>query len=126
MPLVTFDDRNIDGVYDSGTNENGSWIKFSNGVMIVWLFTEVYNQAINSAYTSGHYTGSRVMTYPQEFLTGTTPTVHCSMFRWGTSASWPFVGSITTTNCTLYGVDTVSRASGTRTQICYSAIGFWQ
>lgn len=124
MPLVTFDDRNISTIVESGTNTNGSWIKFDNGVMIVWNFVEVTNQPISNAYTSGHYTGSRLMTYPQEFIS--VPTVNCSMFRWGTSASWPMVGQITTTNCSLYAIDTVSRASGTRTQICYSAIGFWK
>ena len=123
MPLVTFDDRSIDAIIESGTNANGSWIKFGNGVMICWDMVEVTNQTISNAY-GNHYQGTRVMTFPQEF--SVAPSVACGAFQWGTSASWGTVSAITKTNCTLRGIDLYSRASGTTTTISYIAIGSWE
>lgn len=124
MPLVTFDNRDISTIVESGTNSNGSWIKYDNGVMIVWNSVTVTNQAISTSYTSGHYTGTRRMTFPQPFIS--LPTVTCSQFKWGTSGSWPSVSDVTLTDTSLRGMDTASRASGTSTYISYMAIGFWK
>lgn len=110
-------------IYDMGSNTNGSWIKFTNGIMICWQYVSVTNQAINTAY-GNHYQGTRTMTYPQEFIS--IPSVACGAFQWGTSASWGTVSNITETNCNLRGIDLYSRATGTATRISYVAIGFWQ
>lgn len=123
MPLVTFDDRKIDGVVENGTNTNGSWVKYDNGIMICWQEISVTNQAINNAY-GNHYQGTRTMTFPQEFTQ--IPSVACGAFQWGTSASWGTVSAITKTTCNLRGIDLYSRATGTATVISYIAIGFWK
>lgn len=124
MPLVTFDDRKIDGVVESGSNTNGNWVKFSDGTMICWHAITVTNQAINTSYTSGHYTGNRTLTFPQTFIDVPVPLL--SKFRWGTSASWVPFANCTESTIQIYAMDTVSRATGTSVYISYAVIGRWK
>lgn len=112
-------------VIDSGSNSNGKWIKFSDGTMICWNYMEVTDQAIATAYGS-LYQGTRVITYPVEFVS--TPTLTCSMFKYGSSASWGGTSEHTTplTNGTLRGFDAFSRPTGTTCRIGWHAIGKWK
>lgn len=112
------------GIVESGENENGSYIKFADGTMMCWNEITVTNQAINSSYTSGHYTGNRTLTFPQPFIS--PPVISGNKMKWGTSASWSPFANATATAVQIYGMDTVSRASGTSTVIAYTAIGRWK
>lgn len=106
-----------------GSNENGYYLKFANGVLECWIYMTVNNQSINNAYGS-LYQGTRTWTFPATFYA--RPAVVCTEFRWGTSASWGTVGNIpTTTNVVLRGIDILSRATGTDTNISAFAIGRW-
>jgi len=41
------------GIIESGTNDNGSWIKFRNGIMVQWGIAFAYSTA--AAYGTGSY-----------------------------------------------------------------------
>ena len=113
-------------IVESGSNTNGRYIKYYDGTMIQWNYMEVTDQAINSAYGS-LYQGTRNITYPVAFV-GATPILVCSMFKWGSSASWGTTtespNSLTTG--TLRGIDAFSRATGTGCRISWFAIGKWK
>lgn len=110
----------------SGSNTNGKYIKFYDGTMIQWNYMEVTDQAINGAY-GNLFDGTRVITYPVAFV-GDTPVLSCTMFKWGTSASWGSTSDNSTplTKGTLKGMDAYSRATGTICRISWFAIGKWK
>lgn len=109
----------------SGSNSNGKYIKFHDGTMICWNYQEVTNQAIATEYGS-LYQGTRTITYPVAFTS--TPTLACTMFKYGSSASWGGTSEHTTplTNGTLRGFDAFSRPTGTTCRIGWIAIGKWK
>lgn len=108
-----------------GSNSNGVYFRFGNGVQICWVYWEVTDQAISSAYGS-LYQGSRNWTFPAAFKSGTIPTALCTEFKWDTSASWGTISSPSTaTATTLRGIDAFSRASGTICRIGAIAFGYW-
>lgn len=108
---------------ESGSNENGNWVKYSDGTMICWNYMQVTDQAIDNAYGS-LYQGSRTIYFPVAF--NSTPSVHCSLFHWGTSASWGCVASATTIAAVIRGLDIFSRTTGTICEISWQAIGRWK
>lgn len=113
---------NPEHIIESGSNSNGSYVKFGDGTMICWVRMSVTDQAINRAYGS-LFIGTRKWRFPAAFLN--PPTVTCSEFRWGTGASWGGVSAATYSYAILRGYDVVSRASGTTCTIAATAIGVW-
>jgi phage minor structural protein len=111
------------GIYASGSNSNGSYVKFGDGTMICWVTMYVTDQAINQAYGS-LFIGSRTWTYPSVFYG--TPTVTCSQFKWGSGASWGNVANVRSTDVDLRGYDVSSRAAGTTCIISAIAVGRWK
>lgn len=112
-------------VQESGSNANGSYIKFSDGTMICYLNIIVTNQAIATQYgTTSLYFGTRTWTFPVAFIK--EPNVSCGQFKWGTGGSWGATWDVTKTIATLIGYDMYSRASGTKTIISAIAIGKWK
>ena len=113
--------QEFNNIVESGSNSNGNYIKYSDGTMICWknLTTQM---AINAAY-GNLYQNSRVFDFPQQFIE--TPVGVCSMFQWGTGASWGCVLTISTTQITCRGIDAISRDVGT-CKISYIAIGKWK
>ena len=109
-----------------GSYSFGNYVKFYDGTMIQWNYEEVTDQAINNAYGS-LYQGTRTITYPVAFV-GNTPVLTCSMFKWGSSASWGTTTENDTplTKGTLRGIDAFSRATGTTCRIAWTAIGRWK
>ena len=57
----------INSVVESGSNNNGSWIKFADGTMIC-KFTQIINVAVNNAWGSLYGGKFSVHDYPQEFI----------------------------------------------------------
>lgn len=53
------------GIYDSGTNANGSWIRFTDGTMQCWGSTA--GGSINTAYTTYFYFSANA-NLPQSFI----------------------------------------------------------
>ena len=126
--------KNIFAVKADGTAEiNGSsmtdfvieqgdgYRKWNSGIAECWI-TTTKNVALNTAYGS-LYQGSWTWTFPITF--NANPAVTCSLFKWGTGASWGAVSAATTTNATLRGIDAISRASGSCAIAAY-AIGRWK
>jgi hypothetical protein len=112
------------GITVIGSNSNGTYIRYNNGVQMCWMRTTVTNQAISDAYGS-LFQGVRTWTFPAAFISA--PTVQCSEFRWGTGASWGTVGDTpTTASVVLRGMDVSSRATGTSTDISATAVGKWK
>lgn len=110
----------------SGSNSNGNYIKYNDGTLIQWNRLSVKDQAISNSYGS-MYIGTRAITFPVAFV-GDNPSVQCSCFTWGTSASWGCVlgNSVSLTGCSLCGFDIASRSSGTNVYINWYAIGKWK
>lgn len=57
----------INSVVESGSNNNGSWIKFADGTMIC-KFTQIINVAVTNAWGSLYGGKFSVHDYPQEFI----------------------------------------------------------
>ena len=57
----------INSVVESGSNNNGSWIKFADGTMIC-KFTQIINVAVNTAWGSLYGGKCSLHDYPQEFI----------------------------------------------------------
>ena len=113
----------INEVVESGSNSNGNYIKFSDGTMICWMQETVTNQAINNAYGS-LFQGARQYTFPVPFIGNVT--AKCTIFQYGTSASWGTASSFTNSVVTLRGFDVFSREAGENCKIGYMAIGKWK
>lgn len=114
---------NNSAIYDSGTNSNGSYIRYKNGIMICWRQETVTDQAINNSYGS-IFQGARNYTYPIPF--SSQPSVTCTSFQHGTGASWGTVVNTSTTTVVLRGFDLFSRGTGEKCIIGYIAIGKWK
>lgn len=112
-------------VVESGSGSSGNWLKLYDGTMICWNYIEVTDQAIDSEY-GAMYRGERVITYPSSFTSA--PTLCCTEFRHGDSASWGSVGTHATplTKGTLCGYDVSSRQAGTTCRIGWFAVGKWK
>lgn len=107
---------------ESGSNSDGIWTRFENGELACRKIETVTNQAISSA-TGSLFFGTRTMTFPHVF--SGTPVPNSSIFRYGTSASWGGVLTVSTTTVDIIGYDTTSRASGTSCVVGYSVTGKW-
>lgn len=121
--LQTNIENAINSVIESGSNDNGDYIKFSDGTMICWKQETVTDQAINNAYGS-LFQGARQYTFPVPFVGNVTG--KCTIFQYGTSASWGTVSDISLTTIILRGFDAFTRAGGENCRIGYIAIGKWK
>ena len=111
-----------DYIVEEGTNGDISYRKWQSGIAECWLRT-TQNVAFAQYGSSSIYVGQYVWTFPIEFTH--TPVVTCSEFKWGTGASWGYLGSVTTTTANLRGGDIAVRAAGSCTITAY-AIGRWK
>ena len=105
----------------SGSNANGSYIKFDDGTMICSI-SKTVTASIDVAYGS-IYQGTYRWDYPEPFVD--IPAVSCSEFKWGNSASWGSVTAESPAYANLRGLDLYSRASG-NTSVSAIAIGRWK
>jgi hypothetical protein len=109
---------------ESGSNTNGTYIKFPDGTQICHYHIVPTDQAINVPYGS-LFTGTRTWTFPAPFV-NVTPTVTCPQFNWGTGGGWGTVDGQDLTTATLRGIDVASRPTGTVCDISAIAIGRWK
>ena len=112
-----------DFVIAQGTSGDTSYRKWNSGILECWIHT-TQNVAINSAFGS-LYQGSWTWNFPTGVVFVAVPTVTCSLFKWGTSASWGTIAGVQTTWASLRGIDAYSRASGS-CEIAAYAIGKWK
>lgn len=70
--LQTNIENAINSVVESGTNSNGSWIKFSDGTMICRATKELSNVAITNNINNGSFYCSEELTpfnnFPKDFI----------------------------------------------------------
>lgn len=125
--LQTNVENAINGVIESGSNANGSYVKYNDGTLIQYNSTTVNDQAINNQYgNTALYTGTRTVTFPIPFL-NTNYSAFCGEFKWGTGASWGIISSRSTNNwMTIMALDFYSRDTGTNTEVSWIAIGKWK
>lgn len=107
----------------SGSGPSGRWVRFADGTQICWISTTRTDIAITIPY-GPLFTSEWTWTYPAAF--NDTPTITCSRFKSGTSASWGTVKETYSTQATLRALDAYSRAAGTATYIAATAIGSWK
>lgn len=113
----------VNTIIESGSNSNGSWIKYSDGTMICWKHFTTTDQAIDNQYGS-LYQKTRNVSFPQTFVSA--PVGICSQFQWGTGATWGSVMSTNVSSMVLRAFDAFSRAAGTNCEIGWMAIGRWK
>lgn len=120
---VAFDEvvRPTIGLHDYGSNGNGEWIRFGNGVQICWQVTQE-DTSIASPYGS-LFVGSTSWTFPRPF--SKPPAVSIGEAYWGTGASWGSAYNTTKTNCGIRLLDAVKRSDGA-TELSMIAIGRWR
>lgn len=109
-------------IVERGSNANGEYVRWADGAQICTMRVAVTDQAIATAYGS-LFQGTRVWTFPAAFVSN--PTVPAPEFKWGSSASWGTVAGVSLTAATLRGMDILSRAVGTNTDISAVAVGRW-
>lgn len=106
------------------SNANGISARWTSGLQVCWMRIAPTDATIANAYALGLYQGTRGWTFPQTFAAA--PAVFCSEFKYGSTASWGTVDSVTAAAATLRGIDVSSRAAGTTTNISAVAIGLWK
>lgn len=112
---------------ERGSNENGSWIKYSDGTLIQYNDILVTDQAISTEYKANTlFFGTRNIYFPITFSASAYVAI-CGTFRWGTGGSWGAVmEKIDRSAMKLIGYDAFSRDAGTSCRISWMAIGRWK
>ena len=111
-------DNSIAGIIGSGSNANGSFIKFSDGTMI--CKTYVASQTTDS-------TGRVTWTFPAAFLTGEIPTVTVSTVASLSSTQNAIIGTTPTPTGVVF-LHTMNGAAinAQAVRYCATAIGRWK
>lgn len=120
---ITFDElvRPTIGLHDYGSNSNGEWIRFGNGVQICWQVTEE-KTSISSPYGS-LFVGSITWTFPKSF--SKPPAVSAGEARWATGASWASAFDVLNGYCKIRLMDALKRDTYATT-LKMIAIGRWR
>jgi len=108
-------------IIERGSNANGEFVKYADGTMICTYTATVTNQAINIVY-GPLFNGIRLWTFPSAFIL--KPSVNGNI-NWGNGTSWCSLLQVNVGDVTFYVIDIASRASGTTTNLNFTAIGRW-
>lgn len=60
--------NDIANIIESGSNDNGSWVKFSDGTMICRNIFLIKDVTFTELATGINYSETQTITYPQEFI----------------------------------------------------------
>ena len=124
---ITFDEKVLPtaGLHDYGSNSNGHYVRFGNGVQICWV-DKVETLSISQAYGPA-FSGQYRWTFPKPFVG--RPVASPGTMRWGTGASWgvsSFLGNGSeNTSALFYLFDFYQREYGA-TLVQAIAIGNWR
>lgn len=124
---ITFDETVLPtaGLHDYGSNSNGHYVRYGNGVQICWM-DKMVNLSISKAYGSA-FIGEYRWTFPKPFVG--RPVVSPGTMRWGTGASWGVSalmgGGSENTSARFYLFDFYQREYG-ETLVQAIAIGRWR
>ena len=96
----------VEGIVESGSNDNGSWVKFADGTMIQWGSKSF----VGAQDSTGSYT--RVI-FPQPFVNNKISTKYQLVYKSGISTNLTMfiilIGSIEYGKGTVFTQDTVYR-----------------
>lgn len=104
-------------VHSSGSNANGRWLRFTNGIQICWHLDGT-GIATSNATTPVRW-NAKVFTFPAAFTA--TPSISPAIFRSTGSMAWSGVQEESATGCALY----ILSPYNTTGFIRYIAIGTW-
>jgi len=111
----------MSGIYDSGSNANGNYIRYSDGTMVQWYSSGTTVTAVTTAGLQQAYT------YPIPFLSGTLPSVSAmgvpAASIAGTSVTgYPYNAGGDHLGC---AITVTTGANQNFTRLGYTAIGKW-
>jgi len=107
------------GIFDSGTNSNGSWIRYVDGTMECWGRNSSLVNGSPGQYPSLLYYKSVTVTFPQPFIS--LPTVTSAIEANGNDGMGGNVGSVTNISVVVTGYAGVAGAF----IVSWRAIGKW-
>lgn len=113
----------VDG-RETGTNNNGNYRRYADGLQRCMLKTNVTNQAISTVY-GVLFVGSRDWVYPKAFSTMEGVVVTVGVAKWYNQASWGSCLAATENRATLYFYDVTTRVTGQTFSLSVSAEGKW-
>lgn len=118
----------INGIIESGSNDNGNWIKFSDGTMIctsVKVVESICNQAWGNLYETSWLQLGKM---PQAFIS--TPYNVSATLTSASGGKAGFIEFIDKTTATSWGQTIVARAVSSNTSLIFAinliAIGKWK
>lgn len=108
-------------IVETGSNANGTYIKWADGTMICHVFDSMSSIAVDQTNGSLWRSSTVTWTFPAAFASA--PTVTWSG-RWMTGAGWFALATSTTTTAGGYYIDVSTRASGSCSRHAM-AVGRW-
>jgi hypothetical protein len=109
------------GIVESGSNSNGSWIKFDDGTMIEWFMSAA---TLTTANANGNifYVNSASLTFPAAFIAN--PNV--SMISGVVTVGVPWAGGAIALSATAVTLRLCGAAANNAGYYGYIAIGKWK
>lgn len=115
----------VDSIIESGSNENGNYIKYSDGTMICYGHVDKKLSGMAAWGSLYNLDMTDVLSYPQNFIT--LPIVNMNIISDGAGSVAGWIANITTTN------DGITKATFVRPttslyeiRMAYIAIGKWK
>lgn len=102
----------INGIVESGSNENGNYVKYIDGTMVCYGVAEVYNDGWSTVY------------YPVEFIS--QPTVIASVASGSSETTTIVTAKLSGISTTTFRTSAVISSGYTSALINYIAIGKWE
>ena len=128
----TYSCNYVNGIVESGSNENGNWIKYSDGTMICTATKLFENVSVTNSWGNLYETEELILgNFPQPFIS-TPEGINCIMITNSNSSgkgSGGFVEYIVQTTNTFWGKTAIAKpASSAAANIGLSliAIGKWK
>ena len=106
----------VTGIYDSGTNSNGSWIRFTDGTMICWGYNISISVGVNQGFTANY-----PINFTNDYSTGQTFTYSLVSNAGNYPTSYVGNGYPTTSQSLV-----VYTIAGSLCRITWQAIGKWK
>lgn len=114
----------MDYVIETGSNANGGYRKWKNGLLEVWITEKAFYANIESPYGS-LFIGSCTWNYPVPFI-AKPDFIVCCKAQFGTGASWGVIYNYTNVSAVIRAFDTYKRPFATSLVITAFAKGRWK
>ena len=128
----TYSCNYVNGIVESGSNENGNWIKYNDGTMICTATKLFENVSVTNSWGSLYETEELILgNFPQPFIS-TPEGINCIMITNSNSSgkgSGGFVEYIVQTTNTSWGKTVIAKpvsSVGSNIGLSLIAIGKWK